>query len=230
MYVNKNQSIDNYASGYNFSGTYYKIEDLVKAIIRECFDLVKSVGINLGNVVETVSENLAAKLVSSGIKKVDDLKNISNTQDLAEEMTNMIFDYLTDVLHVFVAWAGDGEEPNLWWNSQSNQGSFVVETARGIVSDRINYLINKVIKSSGLDVKESSDSEDSNVAIEEESNYEKAGTMQIISGMINTGYDFKQAKTGPEYKGEITSQQQSAGTGTVLPLAIGGAALLYLLI
>lgn len=226
MYINNSQSLDHYFAGYskNFGETYYKIEDLVKAIVSECFDVVKSIGINLGSIVETVAENLAAKLVSKGIKNIDDLKGVSNTYQLAEVLTNEIFDYLTDVVHVFSPWAGEGDEPAFWWNSSSNEGSVIVETARGLILNKINDLINKAISSSGLDVHQSSD--DQQII---ESGKTEDNVIQVVPGMMEFGTQPK-AKSGPEYKGNISTSQKSTGTGTVLPIAIGGAALLYFLI
>ncbi len=224
MYISQDQSLEHYLSGYNLGATYYKIEDLVKAIVSECFDLVKSVGINLGEVVETVAENLAAKLVSKGIKKVDDLKDVSNTYDLSKTMTNEIFDYLTDILHVISPWAGDGDEPALWWNSQSDEGSVIVETARELILGRINSLINKAIKSSGLDVHESSD----DVAISDDATISNdAAYYQTGVHVIEYG-GMTQASKGPEQKGEI--KVSGSSTGMALPIAIGGAALLYFIL
>lgn len=224
MYINQDQSLDHYLGGYdrNLGATFYKIEDLVKAIVSECFDLIKSVGLNLGNVVETVAENLAAKLVAKGIKNSDDLKGVSNTYQLAQAMTNEIFDYLTDVLHVLNPWAGEGDEPTFWWNSQADEGSMLVETARELVLSKINKLINDAIKSSGLDVHESTDDQ----PISDPTLDQGYTGVQVVQGMMEFGTT-PHEKDQPTYKGPVVSSQQ---TGMVLPLAIGGAALLYLLI
>lgn len=227
MYIGNDQSLDHYMGGYerNFGATFYKIEDLVKALVGECFDLIKSVGINLGSVVETVAENLSAKLVAKGIKNIDDLKGVSNTYQLAEVMTNEIFDYLTDVIHVFTPWAGEGDEPTFWWNSQSDEGSVIVETARSLVLNKINSIINKAISSSGLDVHQSSDEVEISDAVESTEQYTG---VHVVPGMVEFGPSFTESGK-PSHKGGAAATAQK-GTGVVLPMAIGGAALLYFLL